>query len=149
MRSLPEDPAAYARVVRGVVDLGMVRGAGGGASSSVQVEDVPGLPKTWGAADPVLRDQLVGAVKHVFGLHGAVSMASSSLGCATADLPEDAATFLSSTGLAITLRYDCRYPFALWVSERGERRGERVFLWGGRGLCRRFDKWREVLLLLL
>lgn len=31
---------------------------------------------------------------------------------------QDAATFLSNSGSTITLRYDMRYPFALWVGRQ-------------------------------
>lgn len=90
LRSLPDDPAAYAKVLRGVIDMGMFRpeAAGGPAAGSMLVDELPGIPKLSGSADPQLRDQVVSTLKAILALHGAVPMASSSLGYATPDMPE-------------------------------------------------------------
>lgn len=58
------------------------------------------------------------AIVGVFSLHGAVPMASNTVGACPADPPRNAAVLLTSDGARLALRYDLRTPFAAWLSRR-------------------------------
>ena len=58
------------------------------------------------------------AITSAYSLHGAVPMASSTLGACPSEPPRNAALLLSPDGPRLALRYDMRVPFAAWLARR-------------------------------
>lgn len=58
------------------------------------------------------------AITAVCSSHGAVHMASTTVGACPAEPPRNAAVLLSSDGPRLAIRYDLRTPFASWLASR-------------------------------
>ncbi|KAI8469455.1 MAG: hypothetical protein J3K34DRAFT_459347 [Monoraphidium minutum] len=134
VRSLPANPAAYERVVDAIFSTaasappaapggddggeGGGGGAGGGGGSGMGpmgLGELPGAPLNVHVS---VRDAVARVVHDVFRSHSAVPVASNVVGIAHAGLPRDAVRLLAPSGAQISLRYESRYPFAVWLAQQ-------------------------------
>ncbi|KAK9811583.1 hypothetical protein WJX72_006503 [[Myrmecia] bisecta] len=105
LRSLPDNPDTYDRVVESIFSI-----PPGGLGN-----EIPGTPT---ARQVDVQDMIMDVLKGVFSLHGAVPIASSEVGYASAEVPQDAARMLAPNGAQLALRYELRYPLAAWLARQ-------------------------------
>ncbi|KAF8070961.1 GCN2 [Scenedesmus sp. PABB004] len=145
LRSLPDNPLAAERVLDALFAIGAAKeragepggaapggGSGGGGcaageagllgtgllasqQSALSLGELPGAPLD---VPLELHDAVVRAVRDVCVAHGAVQMCSSSLGLGHAALPRDAVRYLAPSGAQVALRYELRYPLAVWYAQQ-------------------------------
>ncbi|KIZ01806.1 putative serine/threonine-protein kinase GCN2 [Monoraphidium neglectum] len=90
-------------------------GGGGGALGPMSLGELPGAPLN---VHVDVRDAVTRVARDVFRAHSAVPVASNVVGIAHAGLPRDAVRLLAPSGAQISLRYESRYPFAVWLAQQ-------------------------------
>jgi len=112
LRSLPDNPAAFDRVVEALFAPQRP-----GEAGALTRSDPPGTPvtATTTAQDPESRERALSTLRAGFLRHGAVAMCSAEIGAPSPDQPNAAVQVLSRSGQQVALRHELRQPFAAWV----------------------------------